>query len=368
MDIGIAKEVRDLDRRVGLGKNTVAALIEAGHNVYVQNGAGEGAGFTNDQYIAAGATIVYSAEEVYKRARMICKVNTPSLAEIDEMEEGQIVCTFAHLAAASTDRFQKLIDKGVTVLAYELLTDSEGTRPLQRVVSQIAGCMVPQIAAWLLQSPNGIGLLLPGIPGLPAAEVSILGAGEVGFTAARTFAGFGAQVTVLDSPNRLAELDRVLDLPGHNRSMFSFPEQIAKAVSYSNVFVGAVLVPGERSPHVVTEEMVANMRPGAVIIDVAIDQGGCVETSRPTTLRDPFFKKHGVIHYCVPNFTALSARTTTRAVSAVVRPYIVCVANDPTCLARPSMRPAVLLYNGKVVNPQLARAQNRELVDIEEIA
>jgi len=368
MDIGIAREVRDLDRRVGLGKNTVAALTEAGHDVYVQAGAGEGAGFTDDQYIAAGATIVYSSEEVYKRAKMLCRVNTPSLAEIDEMEEGQIVCTFGHLAAASPTRFQKLLDKGVTVLAYELLTDPHGERPLQRVVSQIAGNMVPQIAAWLLQSPNGLGLLIPGIPGLPAAEVTILGAGEVGFTAARTFAGFGAQVTILDTPGRLAELDRIFDLPGHIRSMFSYPEQIAKSLAYSNVFVGAVLVPGERAPLVVTEEMVANMRPGSVIIDVAIDQGGCVETSRPTTLRDPFFKKYGVIHYCVPNFTALSARTTTRALSAVVRPYIVQVANDPACLRRREMRSAVLLYEGKVVNPQLARAQSCELFDIEEVA
>jgi alanine dehydrogenase len=300
---------------------------------------------------------------------MLCRINTPSLPEIDEMEPGQIVCTFAHLAAASTTRFQKLVDKGVTVLAYELLTEEGGTRPLQRAVSEIAGRMVPQIAAWLLQSPNGLGLMLPGIPGLPAAEVAILGAGEVGFNAARTFAGLGAQVTVLDTPNRLAELDRIFDVPGQIRLMYSYSEQLAKVVSYANVFVGAILHPGERAPQVVTEEMVANMRPGAVIIDVAIDQGGCVETSRPTTLRDPFFEKHGVIHYCVPNFTALAARTTTRAVSAVVRPYLVEVANDPASLAKsPQIRPAVLLHNGKVVNPQLARAQNRELVDIEETA
>jgi len=369
MDIGIAKEVRDLDGRVGLGSNTVAALTEHGHKVYVETGAGAGAGFTDALYTKAGATIVYSREEVFKRAELICKINTPALEEIDEMEPGQILCTFAHLAAASPKRFRRLMEKGVTVLAYELLRDESGKRPLQRTVSEIAGRMVPQIAASLLESPAGRGLLLAGIPGIPPAEVTIVGAGEVGFNAARTFAGLGAQVTVLDEPGRLVELDRIFDVPGRIRCMYAYHDQVRKAVSYANVLVGAILMPGERAPHIVTEEMVRSMPPGAVIIDVAIDQGGCVETSRPTTLRDPTFEKHGVIHYCVPNFTALVARTATRALSSVVRPYLVQLVNQPGCLAGcPEIRPAVVLYKGKIVNEQLAAAQGQELTDIEEIA
>jgi len=369
MDIGIAKEVRDLDRRVGLGSNTVAALTAHGHKVYVETGAGDGAGFTDALYEKAGATIVYSPVEVFKRAELICKVNTPSLEEIDEMEPGQILGTFAHLAAASPQRFKKLMDKGVTVLAYELLRDANGKRPLQRTFSEIAGRMCPQIGASLLESPNGRGLLLAGIPGIPPAEVTILGAGDVGFNAARTFAGLGAQVTVLDQPDRLVELDRIFDVPGRIRCMYSYPDLVEKAVAFSNLLVGAILMPGERAPHVVSEEMVRSMPPGAVIIDVAIDQGGCIETSRPTTLRDPTFKKHGVTHYCVPNFTALVARTATRALSSVLRPYLVRLVDEPSCLAAcPEIRPAVVLYNGKVVNGQLAAAQGQELTDIQEIA
>lgn len=369
MDIGIAKEVRDLDRRVGLGSNTVAALTAHGHKVYVETGAGAGAGFTDELYTKSGATIVYSPEEVYKRAELICKVNTPSLEEIDEMQPGQILCTFAHLAAASAQRFGKLQEKGVTVLAYELLRDSGGRRPLQRTFSEIAGRMVPQLAATLLQSPSGRGLLLAGIPGIAPAEVTILGAGDVGFNAARTFAGLGAQVTVLDQPNRLTELDRIFDVPGRIRCMYAYPDQVRKAVSFSNVLVGAILMPGERAPHIVTEDMVRSMPPGAVIIDVAIDQGGCVETSRPTTLRDPTFEKHGVLHYCVPNFTALVARTASRALSSVARPYLVRIADEPTCLrACPDVRAAVVLYDGKIVNDHLAAAHGQEVADIEEIA
>jgi len=369
MDIGIAKELRDLDRRVGLGSNTVAALTECGHKVYVETGAGEGAGFTDALYERAGATIVYRPEEVYKRAQMICKVNTPSLEEIDEMLPEQMVCTFAHLAAASGKRFQKLLDKELTVVGYELLGGGAGKRPMQRTFSEIAGRILPQIAAQHLESPAGRGLLLAGIPGLPPAEVAILGAGEVGFNAARAFAGLGAQVTVLDEPHRLAEIDRVFDVPGRIRLMYSYPEQIAKAAAFSNVLVGAILRPGERAPQVVTEKMVASMPPGAVIIDVSIDQGGCVETSRPTTLRDPTYVEHGVIHYCVPNFTALVARTASRALSSVVRPYLLRLANDPSTLKTdPDLRPAALIYKGRVVNPQLAEAQRQDLANVEEIA
>lgn len=367
MDIGIPKEARDLDQRVGLGVNTVAQLTGHGHQVFVQTGAGAGAGFTDDEYIGAGATIVYSAEEVYKRAQMICRVNTPSLEEIDEMLPEQIVCGFAHLSAASSQRLERILEKRVTIFAYEMLQDEEAQRPILRPMSEIAGLLVPQIAANLLQSPNGRGLLVSGIPGLPPAEITILGAGEVGFNAARAFVGLGAQVTVLDEARRLAELDRVFDVSGHIRTMYAYPNQIAKAVSYANVLVGAVLRRGERAPLLVTEEMVAEMRPGAVILDVSIDQGGCVETSRPTTLRDPTYVKHGVIHYCVPNLTALVARTASRALSSVVRPYVPRLADDPAALFEDPLRSAVVVHKGELVNHQIAATHRRTAANLEDL-
>ncbi len=370
MDIGIPKEVRDLDQRVALGTNSVAQLVASGHHVYVQTGAGAGAGFTDDQYVKAGATVVYSTEEAYKRAKLVCKVATPSLDEIDELMPEQILCTFGHLAAASKTRFQKLLDKQVTVLAYEMLRDKNGTHPLLRAMSEIAGRLVPQVAARLLESPHGRGLLLSGIPGLPPAEVCILGAGEVGFNAARSFAGLGAQVTVLDEAHRLAELDRVFDVPGRIRLMYAYPDQIAKAAAFADVLVGAILRPGERTPHLVTEDMVKKMRPGAVIIDVSVDQGGCVATTRPTTMRDPTYVKHGVIHYCVPNFTSLVARTASRALSNMLRPYLQRLdANTPNALRSDAeLRSAMVVHRGRVVDPRLAKAQGVELMRLPEEA
>ncbi|MBI4703256.1 MAG: alanine dehydrogenase [Deltaproteobacteria bacterium] len=357
MDIGIPKERRDLDLRVGLGPKSAGALVAAGHKVFVQAGAGAGSGFGDEEYTAVGARIAYSAEEIYKRARMVCKVNTPSLDEIEQLESGQVVCSFAHLAAASPQRFAKLREKKVTAVAYEMLREPSGHLPILRAMSQIAGRLVPQIAAALLQSPPGQGKLLSGIPGIPPAEVCILGAGEVGHNAARALAGLGAHVTVLDMAEHLAEMDRIFDVPGRLRLMYAYPDEIAKAAAFADVFVGAVLLPGERAPHVVTEQMVRSMRPGSAIIDVSIDQGGCVETSRPTTLRDPTFVKHGIVHYCVPNFTALVARTASRALSNVVRPFLLRLAAGPESLVRDAeLRPAVPLYEGRVLDPRLGAA------------
>jgi alanine dehydrogenase len=369
MDIGIPKELRDLDHRVQLGTNTVAQLTAHGHKVFVQTGAGDGAGFGDESYLRAGATIVYSAEEVHKRAQLICRVNTPTAEDVAELQAGQIVSCFAHLSAASPQRMERILRRGVSVVAWELLRDERGDRAVLRPMSEIAGRLVPQIGARLLESPAGRGLLLAGIPGVPAAEVTILGAGEVGFNAARAFAGLGAQVTVLDQPARLSAVDQIFDTPGRFRLMYAFPDQIAKAAAWSDVLVCAILIPGERAPHLVAEQTVASMRPGSVIIDVSIDQGGCVETSRPTTLRDPTFVKHGVIHYCVPNFTALVARTASRTLSSVVRPYIIRLADDPDSLLRdPELRSALVVHRGRVVSAQLAAAHGIEHVRPEDVA
>jgi len=362
MHISIPREVRDLDQRVALGTNSVALLVAAGHQVYVQTGAGAGSGFEDEHYVQAGATIVYSTEEAYKRAELVCKVATPSLDEIDELMPHQILCAFGHLAAASRQRFQKLLDKEITFFAYEMLRDAQGNRPLLRAMSEIAGRLIPQVAARLLESPDGRGLLLAGIPGLPPAEVCILGAGEVGFNAARSFAGMGAQVTVLDDAHRLAELDRVFDVPGRIRLMYAYPAQIAKATAFADVLVGAILRPGERTPHVVTDDMVKAMHPGAVIIDVSVDQGGCVATTRPTTMRDPTYLEHGVIHYCVPNFTALVARTASRSLSNMLRPYLQRLDLSRDALrSDPELRSALMIHRGRVVDERLAAAQGVEL-------
>ncbi|MBW2457523.1 MAG: alanine dehydrogenase [Deltaproteobacteria bacterium] len=369
MHISIPKEVQDLDLRVALGTNSVAQLVASGHQVYVQTGAGVGAGFEDEQYVQSGATIVYSVEEAYKRAELVCKVATPSLDEIEELMPHQILCAFGHLAAASKQRFQKLLDKEVTVFAYEMLRDKNGTRPLLRAMSEIAGRLIPQVAARLLESPEGRGLLLAGIPGLPPAEVCILGAGEVGFNAARSFAGMGAQVTVIDEAHRLAELDRVFDVPGRLRLMYAYPDQIAKATAFADVLVGAILRPGERTPHVVSEDMVKSMHPGAVIIDVSVDQGGCVATTRPTTMRDPTYVQHGVIHYCVPNFTGLVARTASRALSNMLRPYLQRLDMNRDALRNdPELRSALVIHRGRVVDGQLAKAQGVELMSLPEEA
>ncbi len=368
MDIGIPKETRDLDLRVSLGVSSVRGLVEAGHNVYVQTEAGTGAGFEDAEYVQAGATIVYSAEEACKRAQLLCKVATPSIEEIGEMLPGQIVCTFGQLAAASSKRLGKQREQGVKGFSYELLTERTGRVPILRAMSEIAGRLVPQVAARLLESPYGRGSLLSGIPGLPPAEVCILGAGEVGFNAARAFAGIGAQVTVLDEPDRLADLDRIFDVPGRIRLMYAFPDQIDKAVAFSDVLVGAILRPGEKAPHLVSEKAVRGMRPGAVIIDVSIDQGGCVETSRPTTLRDPTFVKHGVTHCCLPSLTALAARTSSRALSSVLRPFLLRLAADPASIKEDvELRSAVVVYQGKVVSTRLAAAQGHEHHRLEDL-
>ena len=369
MYIGIPKELHDQDHRVALGTNSVAQLAARGHTVYVQTGAGDGAGFSDEGYIQAGATIAYSAEEVYKRAGLIARVTTPTLDEIDEMEPDQLICGFAHLSAASPPRMKKILDSGVTMVAWELLRDASGARPIARSMSEIGGRLVPQIAARLLESPEGKGTLLSGIPGLPPAEVTILGAGDVGFNAARSFAGMGAQVTMLDSGQRLAHMDRTYEAPGRIRLVYAYPAQIRTAISFADVFIGAIHTAGQRAPLVITEQMVKSMRPGSVIIDVSIDQGGCVETSRPTTLRDPTFIKHGVIHYCVPNFTALVARTASRALSNDIRPYLLQLAEDPTCLnCDPALRAAVAVHRGHFVNEEIARAHHAEAHSLEELS
>jgi alanine dehydrogenase len=346
----------------------VAQLVAGGHRVYVERDAGTRAGFPDKDFVQAGATIVYSAEEVYFRSDLIFRVWAPSPTDIDLLQEGQTICCFAYLYSRPTSTIKKLMDRGVSVLAYESIEDRNGRRPILRPMSEIAGRMVPQIAAFLLQSPRGRGVLLSGIPGVLPAEVVVLGAGEVGFNAARAFAGVGAQVTVLDSAERLVELDRIFDVSGRLGLQYAGPHQIESAVCKADVVIGAVMLPEQRSPVLVSEEMVRNMAAGSVIIDVSINEGGCVETSRPTTLEHPTYVKHDVIHCCLPSIPSLVARTATEAMSITTRPYLQRLADKPSILGTdPELRSGLRIYKGKIVNKQLADIHHQPVFDLEDL-
>lgn len=332
MDFGVPKEVRPGEQRVGLGAPSVDALVRAGHRVLIERSAGTAAGFSDEEYRQVGATIVYSAEEVWRRAAVVVKVSRPTAAEHTYFG-GQTLFSFLHLSVASPDLLSALRAGEVTAIAAEMIEAPDGSFPVLHPTSEVAGRLAPVIAGGLLETnipgmPKadqvGRGILLSGIPGVPPANVVIIGAGVVGANAARAFLGAGAQVTVLDKdPARLRRVDTAC--MGHVVTMLATPYNVAKAASFADVLIGAVYVVGHRAPILVTREMVRAMRPRAVIIDFSIDQGGCVETSRPTTHRDPVFVAEGVIHYCVPNVPALVARTATQAWSNAVLPYLLLI-------------------------------------------
>lgn len=329
MNFGVPREVRPGEQRVGLTAPGADALVRAGHRVLIEQGAGRGAGFTDQEYVQVGATIVYSTEEVWRRAEVVVKVSRPSAQE-HPFFAGQTLLSFLHLTVASPDLLAALREREMTAIAAEMIQAEDGTFPVLHPTSEVAGRLAPVIAGSLLETmPAGLpsneqggrGILQSGIPGIPPANVVILGAGVVGSNAARAFLGFGAQVTVLDKdPHHLRALDVICQ--GRAVTMLATPYNIAKTVAFADVLIGAVYVVGERAPVMVTREMVRTMRPRAVIIDFSIDQGGCVETSRPTTHRDPVFVAEGVIHYCVPNAPARVARTASHAWSNAVLPYL----------------------------------------------
>jgi alanine dehydrogenase len=326
MNIGIPKERRPLEFRVGLSPAAVNLLVGDGHACFVESGAGVGAGFQNQEYVQAGAQIVYSGEEVYGRADLITKVARPQQTELEWATEGQIVACFWHLAATRREKIETLQRKRMTAIAYEDIRLDDGTPPVLRPLSQLGGRMAAQIAAQLLQNDRGgKGILLGGVPGVPPAEVLIIGAGTVGLEAARAFLGLGAHVTLMNrSLGRLQAADSLFN--GRLVTLVSHPFNVERVCRFADVVVGAVLVPGERTPIVVTREIVQSMKPRSVIIDISIDQGGCVATSRPTTHTDPTFVEAGVIHYCVPNMTGVVARTATHAFLNTAWPYLYAIA------------------------------------------
>lgn len=355
MDIGIPKQRRPFDYRVGLTPMGVEILTKLGHRMYVERDAGQGSGFSDEQYRRAGAQIVYSPEEVYGRADMILTVSRPLLPEFELLREGQILCGFLHLAVAHPRKLEILLQRKVTAIAYETIQCADGHLPVLTAVSQIAGRMVASVAAQLLQNhEGGHGILIGGVPGVPAANVVILGAGIVGTNAAKVFEAMGANLYILDTDLRKLQLLEDWGFKAHTIVAHDF--NIAKAVKRADVLVGAVLIPGARAPHVVTREMVRTMKPRSVIIDVSIDQGGCVETSRPTTYQSPTYIEEGVIHYCVPNMTGVVARTTTHAFNNAAWPFILEIARkglERALAENQALRLGLNTHNGVIAHPAL---------------
>ncbi len=326
MLIGCPKEIKPQEFRVGLTPNAAQEAIAHGHDVIIETGAGAEAGFEDDAYRSLGAQVVDSAEEVFARAEMVVKVKEPQAVERKRLREGQVLFTYLHLAP-DPDQTRDLLDSGVTAIAYETVTDRNGGLPLLAPMSEVAGRLAPQAGSWALQKANGgRGMLMGGVPGVRPANVIIIGGGVVGTAAARVAVGMGANVTILDrSIPRLSYLDDIFH--GRLTTQFSDAAAIADLITRADMVIGAVLIPGAAAPKLITRAQLATMQPGAVLVDVAIDQGGCFETSRPTTHAEPIYEVDNVVHYCVANMPGAVARTSTIALGNATMPFVLELAN-----------------------------------------
>lgn len=352
MYIGIPKEIRPFEFRVGLSPAGVEILTQQGHKVFVEHEAGVGAGFSDHEYEHAGARIAYSPEEVFGRADLLLKIARPMKDELEWLRPGSILAGLMHLASARQDKVDVMLKNRISTIAYEQIREEDGTTPVKKPLAEIGGRMTASIAAHYLQNyKGGKGILLSGIPGVPPAEVVIIGAGVGGTAATRTFLGLGAHVTVLDID--LRALQRICDRFPEAVTMIATPKNIGRTCAFADVVVGAVLVPGQRSPLVVTREMVQSMKPRSLIIDMSIDQGGCVETSRPTTHEHCTYIEEGVIHYCVPNIPAAVARTATHAFVNAAMLYILDLANkgfEKAIHDNPALEKSVSTHDGRMVH------------------
>ncbi len=363
MIIGIPKEIKVHEYRVGATPAMIRRFVDQGHRMLVQSNAGTKIGFLDDDYRAAGATIVATAEEIYK-CEMIIKVKEPQPSEFPLLQKEQILFCYLHLAPDHVQT-QQLVEKGVVAIAYETVVDRKGRLPLLIPMSEVAGRVSIQLGATALQmNHGGKGLLLGGVPGVPAANVTVLGGGIVGTEAARMAVGMGANVTIFDrDSNRLRELDIIFG-PAL-QTLYSTPSAVENALIHADLVIGAVLIPGKTAPKVVTKEMVKKMQPGSVIVDVSIDQGGCIETSRPTTYADPTYVVDGVVHYCVTNMPSTCARTSTMALTNVTMDYALAIANKGYVKALtddPYLRVGLNVCHGKVTNEPVATDLGYEYV------
>jgi alanine dehydrogenase len=358
MRIGVPKEIKIQEYRVGLTPAGVRELTQHGHHVIVEHAAGLGIGHADDAYRAAGASIAATAPEIFESADLIVKVKEPQPFEIALLRSGQVIFTYLHLAA---DRAQTegLLRSRATCIAYETVTDKFGALPLLAPMSEVAGRMAVQVGAHCLErEQGGIGILLGGVPGVPPAKVVVLGGGVAGTNAARMASGLEASVTIIDrSIPRLKELD--LQFGARATTLFATTEAIERSVLAADLVIGAVLVPGATAPKLVTREMVRRMRPGSVLVDIAIDQGGCFETSRPTSHSEPTYVDEGVVHYCVTNMPGAVPRTSTYALTNATLPFVLALADKGwrrAMLEDPQLREGLNVHDHQITHPAVAQA------------
>lgn len=362
MIIGIPKEIKNNENRVSLTPAGAKELIAHGHTVYVQHTAGENSGFPDEAYVAAGATILPTIEEVYAIAEMIIKVKEPIKPEYSLVRKGQLLFTYFHFAC-DRELTEAMLKSGATCLAYETVVDRNGGLPLLIPMSEVAGRMSAQEGARFLEKPQGgRGVLLGGVPGVKPAKVLVLGGGIVGTNAALIAAGFGADVTLCDiSLPRLRYLSETM--PKNVKTLFSSRYNIEQELPTTDLVIGAVLIPGAKAPHLVTRDMLKLMRPGSVLVDVAIDQGGCFETSHPTTHAEPIFEVDGVVHYCVANIPGAVPCTSTLALTNATLPYAIKLADmgwEAACRADAGLAKGLNVVDGKVTFPGVAEAFGME--------
>lgn len=365
MIIGVPKEIKNHEYRVGMIPASVRELVSHGHQVYVETNAGSGIGFSDDDYIAVGASILPTASNIFAKAEMIVKVKEPQAAERAMLREGQILFTYLHLAP-DFPQTEELIKSKAVCIAYETVTDNMGRLPLLAPMSEVAGRMSIQSGAQCLEKSHaGCGLLLGGVPGVAPAKVVVIGGGVVGANAARIAVGMRADVTILDrSVDMLRKLDE--EFQGHAKVVYSTKDAIEKYVLEADLVIGAVLIPGAAAPKLVTKELISRMKPGSAVVDVAIDQGGCFETSHATTHDDPTYIVDDVVHYCVANMPGAVARTSTFALNNATLPYIVKLANkgyQRALLEDKGFLEGLNVIHGKVTCKEVAESFNLEYLE-----
>ncbi len=368
MKVGVPTEIKDDEYRVAMTPAGVREMSEHGHEVLIQAGAGAGSAIEDADYAAQGATIVAGAEDVFEGADMVLHVKELQASEIAMLRPGQLLFTYLHLAP-DPEQTRGLCESGVTAIAYETVEDAQGRLPLLAPMSEIAGKIATQAGAFMLEKPlGGRGILLGGVPGVAAANVMVIGGGVVGMNSAFIAIGMEADVFVFDrSIPRLRELDVTFN--GRCSTVYSTTLAVEEMLSRADLVIGAVLVHGARAPYVVTREQLKLMKPGSVLVDVAIDQGGCFETSRPTTHRDPTFEVDGIIHYCVANMPGAVPITATNALTNATLPYAIAIADQGIAAAirhDPGLRPGVNVAAGKVTHPAVAEGVGMEYVPVEQ--
>jgi alanine dehydrogenase len=368
MKIGCPKEIKPQEFRVGLTPNAAFEAVQGGHEVVIETSAGAGSGFEDADYVTAGAAILDTAAEVFATADMIVKVKEPQSVERKMLREGQVLFTYLHLAP-DPEQTQDLIASGATCIAYETVTDRNGGLPLLAPMSEVAGRLAPQVGAWTLQKANGgRGVLMGGVPGVRPANVAIIGGGVVGTAAARVAVGMGANVTVLDrSVARLSYLDDVF--MGRLTTQYSNQGAMIDLLPRMDMVIGAVLIPGAAAPKLVSRVQLGLMLPGAGLVDVAIDQGGCFETSRATTHQDPIYEVDGIMHYCVANMPGAVARTATIALGNATLPFMMALANKgwkKACADDPHLMAGLNVHAGQITYAAVGEALEMEYISPEE--